>query len=507
MIEFSPIPKTLVSIIPNEYTGLVSEQLLVCDVHTDSREVAPGGLFIALSGLHGSGEVYISNAVENGAVAILVENEHVSSIINVEVPVIGIENLKSHVPQIADKFFGSASRSLSVIGVTGTNGKSTIASLVAQLGELYGLKSGIIGTLGYGLIKNCVVETGMTTPDSVKCHRILAELSEANAKLVAMEVSSHGIDQNRIGSIFFEVGIISNITRDHLDYHGTFEVYANTKKAFLLSKECNSAVVNFDDPECVSLTASLKSQGKDFITYSVCSSSADVSGSIKKYLENSMEIVIDSPWGKIEATYPLVGEFNLSNLLAALSALCFKGYSFSDFVKLIPSLRSVPGRLEIIEFDSDVNLPQVFVDFAHTADALAQVLNALKKHVKGKLWVVFGCGGDRDKGKRPEMGKVAAQLADRIIVTSDNPRSEAPSAIIADIVAGIDNNVAFETVEDRRIAIFLALGSCTPEDTVLVAGKGHENYQVVGDKKSPFQDCVVVKEALKHRCDSIGGVR
>ncbi len=507
MVEFNPVAKTLASIIPEVCSGTVSEQLLVSDIHTDSREVAPGGLFIALEGLNGNGEKYISNAVENGAVAILVEKEHLSSVINVEVPVIGVSALKKKLPKIAHKFFDHPSDSLSVFGVTGTNGKSTITSLIAQLASLSNTKSGLLGTLGYGLVNEQIVETGMTTPDSVKCHRVLAEFAQKKAKLVAMEVSSHGIDQGRVGAIRFDAAVISNITRDHLDYHGSFESYANTKKSFLLSNACDAAVVNRDDPQCADLIDSLKKLKKRMVTFGLNNPSADMSATIKTYRSDSMDVVIHSSWGDIETELPLVGEFNLSNLLAALSALCISGYSFKSFASLIPAVKPIAGRLQKVCVDSSVALPRVFVDFAHTPDALSQVILALKKHVAGRLWVVFGCGGDRDKGKRPEMGKIASELADIVIVTSDNPRSEDPRSIIDDVKAGIENGVATEVVEDRKVAIFLAVGSCKADDTVLIAGKGHEDYQLIGDKKFPFQDYVVASEALQDRSNSQGVAR
>lgn len=503
MFDYNPAPKRLVSIIPERFHGQISDQLLVCDIQTDSREVSPGALFIALKGIRSDGEKYISNAVENGAVAILVEDQHLATVLKVEVPVIGIENLKDHVSEIAGKFFNFPSNSLNVVGVTGTNGKSTITSLVAQLNALAGTQSGIVGTLGYGLINKELVETGMTTPDIVKSYRIFAELKDAGAKSAAMEVSSHGIHQKRVEDIHFNVAVISNITRDHLDYHGSFEEYAETKKSFLLSSHCDTAVVNVDDKECASIIPRLEKTNKSFVTYGIDNEKAQVKATIEGYSETGISAAVKTPWGNKQIVCPLVGKFNLSNLLAAISACCMSGVNFEKVINGVSRLNAVSGRLQKVVVEDEFKLPNVFIDYAHTPDALEQVMKAVKKHVASKLWVVFGCGGDRDKGKRSEMGRIAADLADRVVVTSDNPRTENPEMIIEDIMQGAKHHTAVEAIAERHLAISVAIGSCDHDDFVLVAGKGHEDYQIIGTQKLPFSDYLVAQDALNRRRQSL----
>lgn len=501
ILDYSPMPKTLVSIIPKSFRGQISEQLLINDVQADSRDVTPGSLFIALCGLEGDGEKHISNAVENGAVAILVEDDHLKSILNVEVPVVGIKNLKQEILNITERFYDAPVESLSVFGVTGTNGKSTITSLIAQLHALLGIKAGVLGTLGYGMIDDEYIDTGMTTPDLVKCQRIFAEIVACKGKMVAMEVSSHGIHQKRIENITFDMAVLSNITHDHLDYHGTFEEYARVKKSFLLSDNSKACIVNADDDECRKIIPDLDRLDKHYVTYGIDAEDSIVKAEVKKYTHSSIEAQILSPWGKADICCPLVGKFNLSNLLAAVASVCASGIKFNKVIRAIPKLKPVDGRLQKVELPS-ANLPRVFIDYAHTPDALEKALTSLRKHTSGNLWVVFGCGGDRDTSKRPIMGKIAAEFADRVVITSDNPRTEDPKRIISDILQGIKADIAHEVIEERDLAISLAIGNCSFNDCVLIAGKGHENYQLIGHKKVPFYDYHSAEVALRQRSES-----
>lgn len=501
ILDYSPMPKTLVSIIPKGFHGEVSEQLLISDVQADSRDVTPGSLFIALCGLDGDGEKYISNAVENGAVAILVEEDHLCSVLNVEVPVVGIKNLKENIPSITEKFYNSPVDDLSVFGVTGTNGKSTITSLIAQLHALLGIKAGVLGTLGYGMVNDEYIDTGMTTPDLVKCQRIFAEIVACKGKVIAMEVSSHGIHQRRVENINFDIAVLSNITHDHLDYHGTFENYANVKRSFLLSDNCKSCVVNADDEDCRKVIPELQDLDKNYVTFGIDAEDAMVKAEIKKYTPSSIDAQILSPWGKADICCPLVGKFNLSNLLAAIASLCSSGVKFNKVIRAINKLKPVEGRLQKVDSPAE-GLPSVFVDYAHTPDALKQALMALRNHVSGNLWVVFGCGGDRDPSKRAIMGEIAATFADSVVITSDNPRTEDPKAIIKDIVQGVASDTAYEVITERELAISLAIGNCSANDCVLIAGKGHENYQLIGHTKVPFYDYHIAEVALRQRAQS-----
>ncbi len=502
MEDYSFRPKALVSVLPKGFCGDVSDQLLINDIQLDSRRISPGALFVALKGGQDNGELYISSAVENGAAAVLVEGCHIPSMLNLEIPIVGVDDLKSKLAHVCLRFFGDVTNKMSVVGITGTNGKSSIASFTAQISALLGGESATVGTLGYGRIHQTMTETGMTTPDLVSCHRIFAELYEDGVRDVAIEVSSHGIAQNRIDQLSFRVAVISNITRDHLDYHGSFSAYADIKKSFLLSGDAQVAVVNIDDPECEKLAQELRQNHQALITYSVESADADISAKITSYTQAGLLAHIVSPWGVADVDIPLVGKFNLGNLLAAIASNCAIGKNFDEVIGVISQVHPLEGRMQAVEINNDTSLPRVYIDFAHTPDALEHVLKALKHHTKNNLWVVFGCGGDRDSGKRAVMGEIAAKLADRVVLTSDNPRSEDPNKILADIMGGVDEQKPVEKVVERRNAISMAIGSCASNDLVLVAGKGHEEYQLVGSKKLPFSDYVVAKNALEQRRDA-----
>ncbi len=509
MDTYSPHPKPLVSVLPQHHNASVSDQLLVSDVQIDSRYVSPGALFIALQGKSDDGAKYIADAVENGAAAVLVDESRVASIFNLEIPVIAVSRLKDELPNIAMRFFGKPAASMHLVGVTGTNGKSSIVSFIAQLNQSAGCPAATVGTLGYGLLGKPLCHTGMTTPDVVSCHRILAELRDERATTVAMEVSSHGIDQQRIAGLDFDVCILSNITRDHLDYHGSFEAYANVKKSLLLSEQCGVAVVNYDDPECRELAQQLKQQGKHCVTYSVRNAedtsddggSADVYAQVLSYTPAGMRVRLHSPWKKangVDVTVPLVGQFNLGNLLAAFAASVMMKLDVKRLLKGMAQVYAVDGRMQCVAGPTEKQ-PRVYIDYAHTPDALEQVLLALRRHTTGKLWVVFGCGGDRDVGKRALMGEVASRLADHVVLTSDNPRSENPESILADIRSGIKSSAAPDTFIDRQSAIAFAIDSAEENDLVLIAGKGHEDYQIIGSEKRPFCDYLVAKDCLAHR--------
>ncbi|MFL0810582.1 MAG: UDP-N-acetylmuramoyl-L-alanyl-D-glutamate--2,6-diaminopimelate ligase [Agarilytica sp.] len=502
MQEFNPAPKLLKSLLPAAVQGDFSEQLLINDIQIDSRNVTPGSLFVALKGQRDNGERYISSAVENGAVAVLVEDALLSSVFNLEIPIVGINDLKHRLGKVAADFFDRPSSSLSLVGITGTNGKSSIASYCAQLTQQLGQTSGIVGTLGYGLVNSRYESTGMTTPDVVSCQRILAELKSAGAKNVAMEVSSHGIDQNRVDEILFDVAVISNITRDHMDYHASFDDYAATKLSFLESTACKTAVINANDEHCAKAIAGIK-KAKECVSYAVKNGSAqvkaDVRGVVNKFSDSGMNATIESPWGKAHVYVPLVGAFNLDNLLAAISASCLQGNDFDSVIGNVENLRALEGRMEKVRIQNGSSSPSVFVDYAHTPDALENALCALKEHTDGNLLLVFGCGGDRDTGKREEMGRIAEKYADEVIVTSDNPRSEDPNKIIADIEKGLIENTKCHKISDRAEAIAMAVNGASSSDVVLIAGKGHEDYQIVGDKKIYFSDYMVAKNMLENR--------
>ncbi len=501
MNDFNIPPKVLVDLLPESFSGNVSDQLLINDLHLDSRCLSPGDLFVAIKGSQDNGERYISSAVENGAVAVLVENHHLASMLKLEIPVIGLDELKENIGTIASNFFGDPSCDMSLVGITGTNGKSSIASFIAQIQKNLGDNTATIGTLGYGKIDTVLSETGMTTPDIISLQRILYELRLQGVSHIAMEVSSHGIDQKRVDGLTFDVGVISNITQDHLDYHASFKSYADTKRSFLLSGQCKTAVVNVDDNECQNLVASLRSENKSFVTYGIDNAQCDVHAEVKKCSEDGVHLRLKSPWGEQEFDAPVVGKFNVSNLLAAITVNCIQGKDFASVVNAVSSLHPLEGRMQAVKLVNGDELPKVYIDYAHTPDALTNVLQSLRQHVKQKLWVVFGCGGDRDKGKRALMGEAAAKLADYVVVTSDNPRTENPENIIHDILSGIRDSSSVESISERQLAIYKAVNNCANDDLVLIAGKGHEDYQIIGKKKIPFSDYVTAENALRQRRD------
>lgn len=509
MMEYCPPPQTLLSLLPDNYHGEFTTPLLVTDIQINSRNVAPGALFIALSGTRDDGEKYISAAIANGAVAILIDESSRIDLAAAEAPIIRIRDLRRVLPHIVKRFFASASAATTVFGVTGTNGKSTITSMLAQLATLMGEKGAVIGTLGYGDISGALIDTGLTTPDIVTCHRLLAALRQNHVNSIAMEVSSHGIDQGRVAGIAFDAAIISNVTRDHLDYHGTLQNYVQVKQSFLMSSECQIAVVNLDDDICKKMLAPIREQGRSVLTYGIDDRAADVCAEITAFTNAGMSVSIRSPWGHGSVDVPYVGAFNLHNLLAAITAHCATGKKFSTVIDQVSKLRPVAGRLQKVTIGADISrqLPDVFVDYAHTPDALEQVLTALRQHVRGNLWVVFGCGGDRDKGKRPLMAEVASRLSDRCIVTSDNPRTEDAQSIVQDVAAGLKPPAIAEIVIERQQAIAAAINNADAQDTILLAGKGHEDYQIIGDKKIPFSDYLVAKDALTRRLGLLEAAR
>lgn len=503
-MEYAPSPKTLNDILPEDAQGTFSRQLLINDIQIDSRLVSPGSLFIALKGSKQNGEVFIASAIENGAVAIVVDAESDADRRGIEVPIIKISRLRENIASIIVKFFESNAKKVAVYGITGTNGKSTISSMIAQLETLSGKRGAVIGTLGFGVVGAALVDTGLTTPDVVSCHRLLADLRGQGATSIAMEVSSHAIDQGRVDGVPFCVAIISNVTHDHLDYHGTFENYVNVKQQFLTDSAADVVVINLDDANTRSMISKVVSVGKRVYTYSTEDASADVFAQIKEFKSDSISIGLQSPWGNTELTIPMVGKFNVSNVLAALTSFAVMNEDFDSLTTWVQELKPVSGRLQKVELlDASQQLPKVFVDYAHTPDALSSVLRAMAEHKHDHLWVVFGCGGDRDVHKRPLMAAEAVALADRVIVTSDNPRTENPSKIIEDILKGVDATKPVEAIEKRDAAIHLAISNAGVNDTVLIAGKGHEDYQLIGETKFPFSDYLVAKEALERRAMSM----
>jgi len=494
MMALSQSPAiTLVDLLKDFMDTSGCPSVSVTGVALDSRLVVPGDLFIAVKGTQTDGAQYIAQAIEKGAVAILLEQNMVSA--DWAVPVIALPELSEYVSDIAGVFYGQPSQQMPVTAITGTNGKTTCSQLLAQLFELLGESSGFIGTLGYGLSGNGLntKDTGLTTPDAVSVQRILAELKDAGAKRIAMEVSSHSLVQRRIAGLQIDTAVFTNLTRDHLDYHGNLNSYAAAKARLFAMTGLKNAVINIDDNVGRLILVNLDPLVNG-ISYSVENHSADIHCDRISISASGIDAEVVTPWGRGRLNSSLLGKFNLANLLAVIGAAGMQGFALDKILQAAVSLTAVTGRMELVDTNAR---PAVVIDYAHTPDALEKALQALRNHCQGELWVVFGCGGDRDIGKRAEMGKVADHRADNIVVTSDNPRTESPEKIIDQVLLGITRDVS--VVVDRRDAIRTAIKDAQPNDVILIAGKGHEDYQILGAQRLPFSDQAEARLALRSR--------
>ena len=497
---------TLRDLFPEAELPTKIGEIVVNGIALDSRKVQQGGLFIALVGARVDGRKFIPQVIENGVAAVFTEAEYFSIEMHGDVPVINVPSLLFRVGMLASRFYGKPSQTLDVIGVTGTNGKSTSVSLLAQCFTLLKKPAWQLGTTGYGNPGVGLVDTGLTTPDPISCQEVLVEANKASVEVVAMEVSSHAVVQHRISGIKFKGGVLTNVTHDHLDFHGSFESYRTAKKSFFKFHDMEFAIVNLDDSLGLEIASEGLGEQVKVISYSTRNSEADVFAEIETVDLNGMQGILNTPWGSGQFSTQLAGEFNLSNLLATISVMCEMGESFAEVLSVLPRLEPVQGRLQRVENNIEgADAPQVFVDYAHTPDALKNALSTMKDLTIGKLWVVFGCGGDRDKGKRSVMGEIASEHADCVVITSDNPRSEDAQKIIQDIEAGIDSQKGYRAIVDRREAIEFAIQGLEKNDCLLIAGKGHERYQLIGEKKLPFDDYLIARDALSLRHKAVTG--
>lgn len=459
----------------------------------DSRKVKDGSLFLAYPGAHSDGRNFIAQAIQAGATGVAWESKDFVWNPAFDVSNVAVSDLKARVGQIAAEFHQYPSRKLSMIGVTGTNGKTSVSQWIAQALTALGKKTAVIGTIGNGFVDaqgSDLAEATNTTPDAVLLQVMLADFVRHGADVVAMEVSSHGLHQGRVNGVEFDLAVLTNLSRDHLDYHKTMEDYAAAKQQLFTWQGLGMAILNLDDAFGQSVAASLKAQGKSLITYGL--TQGDVRGTALQLHQQGLTMQVTTPQGCALINAPVLGRFNAYNVLAVLATLLALDVGLQEAVAAIAKIRSVPGRMQQL---GGGEKPLVVVDYAHTPDALEKVLSTLREQVQGKLICVFGCGGDRDAGKRPLMGAVAAKLADSVIVTSDNPRSENPDHIIQQVVSGMTKPPLIEP--DRARAIAQAVCSAGEGDIVLLAGKGHENYQEVAGIKMPFSDVEVAKNALK----------
>ncbi len=471
-------------------------------VALDSREAAAGHLFLACAGSRSHGLEHAVEAVDRGAVLVLAEpteqwnRERILTFSReLAVPVLPLEGLSAMASHIAARFHGEPARRMRMVGVTGTNGKTSVTQFLAQaLKDRW--RCAVTGTIGNGFPGRLEPATH-TTPDAVQAQRLLAELEAAGAEAVAMEVSSHALDQHRLAAVPFHTAVFTNLSRDHLDYHGSMRAYAAAKARLFQQPALELAVINSDDDAGAALVEKLKGRVRTV----ACHRGGRTLGADEfvrleslQLRDRGLRLEVASSWGGGVIESSLVGDFNATNLLLVLGVLLAWGVPMEEAVARLAALETVPGRMQ--RFGGG-DRPLVVVDYAHTPDALQRALTSLRAHTKGKLWCVFGCGGDRDRGKRPQMGRIAEALADEVIVTDDNPRHEPSASIIADIIEGMESPSSAHVIPDRAWAIATALAEARPGDAVLVAGKGHENYQQVGDLKQPFSDLEQVRRWLE----------
>ena len=465
-------------------------------ITADSRKVEPGQCFVAVPGFKQDARRFVPDAARRGATLIVTEGEP----LDVGVCQVLVPSTRVALARLADAYYGRPSRALTVVGITGTNGKTTTSYLAEALLRAKGLVTGVIGTIQY-VVAGEARPAGQTTPEALELQGMLAEMRDRGAGGVAMEVSSHALALARADGVEFDVAVFTNLTQDHLDFHGTFDEYRRAKRRLfellaLSSKPSRTAVVNADDPAGAAVVQGL---ALEVLTFGL-SSTARVRAVEHRSTLDGIRMRVATPIGEIAIVSPLIGEHNVMNLLGAVGIGIALGLDGRRIADVLAGVAAVPGRFEQVRTGQPF---LVVVDYAHTPDALERVLTTARKITSGRLGVVFGCGGDRDRTKRPIMGEIAARVADMVWVTSDNPRSERPEAIIDEIVAGVRRAGApadaCATLPERRAAIRAALGWAHAGDTIVIAGKGHETYQLVGADVLPFDDREVARHILQEQ--------
>ncbi len=480
----------------------------ILSLHYRSSEVKPGSLFFALKGLNADGHDYLDEAFEMGAVAAVVER----GIIHKKGMIIRVEDTREAMGRISASFYGNPSKNLKIIGVTGTNGKTTTTYLIESILKEAGFKPGVIGTINFRH-GDRIIKSLHTTPESVDLQRILKEMRDYGVTHVIMEVSSHGISLKRVEGCHFDIACFTSFSQDHLDFHGDLDEYFRAKALLFThllpgsEKKKKWAILNADDNRIIELESDINKAGISTIPYGISSPSAKVRAMDPVFSMEGIRATISGQMGEIRVNSPLVGWFNLSNMLCAYSVSEALGIPPDIAVRGLEKVKSVPGRMEIIR---GKNGETVFVDYAHTPDALRNALETIRRFVNGRLILIFGCGGERDRTKRPIMGEIGSRLADILIITSDNPRMEEPIKIIEDILVGVRRGPLKEigiedirkgmkgyvVIEDRKKAIRYGVSLLRRGDILLIAGKGHENYQIIGRSTIPFDDRVEAKGAL-----------
>lgn len=463
-------------------------------LRTDSRRVQPGDAFIAWPGYANDGRRYVGSALSAGATTCLVEADSVEAFGFDDARVAALPRLKAATGAIAHEFFGRPGERLDIVATTGTNGKTSTAWWMAQALSALGRRSGVIGTLGVGE-PGAVDFTGLTTPDPVTLHAAFRRFADAGFAACALEASSIGLDEHRLDGAAIDVALFTNLTQDHLDYHGSMEAYFAAKRQLFRWPGLRAAVINVDDPQGAVLAGELAGGPLDLWPVAI-DRPARLRATGVHYLDGGLAFDLHEGDRAVPVRSRLVGAYNVSNLLVVLGGLRALGVPLADAAGAVPSLTPVPGRLQRV----GEGRPELVVDYAHTPDALEKVLAALRPLAAergGRLWCLFGCGGNRDAGKRPQMGAIAERGADAVIVTSDNPRHEDPQAIVAQILAGM--HAGARAIVDRREAIAAAVHEAAPADVIVLAGKGHEDYQEIAGIKHPFSDADEALKALQER--------
>ncbi|MGL4191149.1 MAG: UDP-N-acetylmuramoyl-L-alanyl-D-glutamate--2,6-diaminopimelate ligase [Vibrio sp.] len=466
----------------------------ITHLELDSRQIKAGDTFVAIQGHAVDGRHYIQQAIAQGAALVLAEADakHAHGQIEYyqQVAVIYLAELGLHLSELAGRLYGGHHNQL--IAVTGTNGKTTISQLIAQWLELLGHQAAVMGTTGNGFL-NALEPAANTTGNALQIQASLRDFAERGAQYTVLETSSHGLVQGRVKQLNFVAGVFSNLTRDHLDYHGTMEAYAQAKFSLFSEHACQRSIINVDD----AVGAQWVKQLPDAIGVSLLAQPSTAQGIWARqvqYTESGITLNFESSWGEGELHAPLIGEFNACNVLLALATLLSLGFDKSALLASAPQLRPVLGRMELFQ---RAQRAKIVVDYAHTPDALEKALRALRVHCAGQLWVIVGCGGDRDRGKRPLMAAMAEQFADRVILTDDNPRSEAPQAIVADMLAGLAHPELAHIEHHRFQAASYALQQASAQDIILLAGKGHEDYQVLAQQTIHYSDRETAQQLLE----------
>ena len=495
--------KSLVELLRDFETSETIPEIEIVDIVSNSQSVRKGSLFIAMQGINTHGIDFSIDAVKAGAVAVMydAQDEYCDQRIpllskQIQTHWIPIGSLSQINGEIVSRFYDEPGKKLKIIGVTGTDGKSSVTHLLTQALGKIGKKVASIGTLGYGL-DNQLQPTLLTTPDAVTLQAWLHEFYQQQCEYVVMEVSSHALAQFRVNGCQFEIAVLTNLGRDHLDYHGTQEQYADTKAKLFREFDLSSRVLNIDDELGLSLSQEFQSEAS--VRYSSVTSTTPADVEVRllssEVTDQGLDMRVATPRGEVRASTSLMGRFNIENTLACISSLIALGFDHDHIQAAISGLQPIPGRME--KFKGSSNLATVVVDFAHTEQALRACLSTCREYTSGQLWCIFGCGGDRDQGKRAGMGSAVEELADRVIITDDNPRTESPEEIVDQILKGMRRPESVCVVHNRQAAIEYAMSEASADDLVVIAGKGHEQEQIIGRDRIPFSDRHVVQRIIQ----------